>query len=229
MNRALLDLQHLDSSIISLSREKKALDDGTSARQQRDETRALLDAARAEERGVTATLRTREGELEDTETKIARQKARLNTSSNAHDVSALERDIGGLTKKRGDLDETILGLMDEGESLQKRVGELEKELARTEAEVGRVEGEFATSSADLDAQLARKRALRPTLAGKLSPVETEKYVASFKKHSGIGVSEAVKGSCSVCGTTLSRDFLRAAPSEAFPQCESCSRLIFVAG
>ncbi len=229
MNRALLDLQHLDTSILSLSREKKALDDGTNARQKRDATRTVLEAARAEEKGVTKIRQTREDELEATEAKIAKQKARLNSSSNSHDVTALERDLVGLTKTRGDLDETILELMDEGESLQKRVAELEKELARNEAEVGKVEDEFAKSSAELDGQLARKRAGRPTLAGKLSPVETEKYVAAFKKHGGLGVSETIKGVCSACGTTLSRDFLRAAPGEAFPQCESCSRLIFVQG
>ncbi|RYX85701.1 hypothetical protein EON83_05020 [bacterium] len=228
MNRALLDLQHLDSAILSLSREKKALDDGTNARQKRDETRTILEAVRAEEQGVAKTRSTREDELEATESKIAKQKARLNSSSSAHDVAALEKDIAGLTKTRGELDETILELMDEGESLQKRIGELEAEFKRAEAEVARVEGEFTKSSTDLDAQLARKRAQRPALSGKLSPVETEKYVASFKKHGGLGVSEIIKGGCSACGTTLSRDFLRAAPSEAFPQCESCSRLIFVA-
>lgn len=228
MNRALLDLQHLDSSILALSREKKALDDGTNARQKRDETRALLEAARTEEKGIASTRRTHEGELEATEAKIAKQKARLNTSSSAHDITAFERDLVGLTKTRGDLDETILELMDESESLQKRVGELEAELSRNEAEVGRVEAAFAASNAELDAGLARKRAARPALAGKLSATETEKYVASFKKHGGLGVSETIKGACSACGTTLSRDFLRAAPAEAFPQCESCSRLIFVA-
>ena len=228
MNRALLDLQHLDSAILALSREKKALDDGTSARQKRDETRTVLEAARSEEKGVALARGKREGELEATEAKIAKQKARLNTSSNAGDVAALERDIVGLTKTRGELDETILELMDEGESLQKRVGELEAELTRGETEVGRVEAAFAASNSDLDDRLARKRASRPALAGKLSASETEKYVASFKRHAGLGVSEAIKGACSACGTTLSRDFLRAAPSEASPQCESCSRLIFVA-
>ena len=228
MNRALLDLQHLDSAILALSREKKALDDGTNARQKRDGTRTVLEAARAEEKGVTSTRGKREGELEAIEAKIAKQKARLNTSSSAGDVAALERDIVGLTKTRGELDETILELMDEGDSLQKRVGELEAELARGEAEVGHVEAAFAASNADLDDKLARKRGARPALAGQLSSIETEKYVSAFKKHGGLGVSETIKGACSACGTTLSRDFLRAAPSETFPQCESCGRLIFVA-
>jgi len=227
MNRALLELQHLDSSILSLSRAKKALDDGTKARQTRDETQASLEAARTEERANASTLRSREGELETTEAKIVRQKARLPSSSNANDVAAFERDLIGLSHARGDLDEKILELMDEGEQIQKRVAQLELEAKRAGEEVARVEAQFQKSSADLDAQLARKRAARPALSGKLSSIETEKYVASFKRHGGLGVSETVKGTCSACGTTLSHDFLKAAPRETFPQCESCSRLIFV--
>ncbi len=227
MNRALLELQHLDSSILSLSRAKKALDDGTSARLARDETQTQLKATQDEERAVSSTRRAREGELESTETKIARQKARLASSSSAGDVAALERDLVGLSHARGELDETILELMDKGETLQKQIAHLQAQLQQADEETARIEAEFAKTSADLDAQMARKRALRPQLAGKLSPAETEKYVASFKHHGGLGVSEAVKGTCTACGTTLSRDFLKQAPREAFAQCESCSRLIFV--
>ena len=228
MNHALLDLQHLDSSILALSRAKKALNDGSAARVKRDEMAKLLAAAQAESSGVAATRRARETEQECIETKIARQKARLESSSNAGDVAAFERDLVGLSQARSALDETILELMDEGEGLQKRVAQLEVEARHAQTEVARIEAEFATASADLDAQLAQQRAKRPALAVKLSPVETEKYVASFKRHAGLGVSEAVKGVCSACGTTISHDFLRGAPREAFPQCESCARLIYVA-
>ncbi len=227
MNRALLELQHLDSSILGLSRAKKALDDGTLARQTRDETVAQLEDARAQQQTNASTRRAREGELEATEAKIARQKERLASSSSAGDVSAFERDLVGLSHARGDLDEKILELMDEGEQIQKRVAQLELEAKKAEAEVARIEAQFQKSSADLDAQLARKRAARPALAEKLSPAETEKYVASFKRHGGLGVSETIKSACSACGTTLSHDFFKAAPREAFPQCESCSRLIYV--
>jgi len=227
MNRVLLELQHLDTQILSLSRARKSLEDGTLARQARDEMAGLLEAARLEERGVNQTRRGKEGELEAVEAKIARQKARLASSSNAGDVSALERDLVGLAHARSDLDETVLGLMDEGESLATRIAALEAELKAREARVVEVEAEFARKGADLDAQIAEKRAGRPAISGKLSPIESDKYGASFKKFGGLGVSEAVSGGCSACGTSLSRDFLRDAKGEAFPQCESCGRLIFV--
>lgn len=227
MNRQLLELQQLDTQILALTRTKRALDDGAPARTAREATRALLDAAREEERGIGQTRRAREGELEAIETKIARQKARLGTSSSASDVAAFERDLIGLAHARGELDETILELMDKGDSLQKRVGELEVEVARNQSEVARIEADFALQSAALDKQIAAKRAARPVIAEKLTPVESEKYGSSFKKFAGLGVSEAVKGTCSACGTSLSRDFLRDAEKEAFPQCESCGRLIFV--
>ncbi len=228
MNRVLLDLQRLDTQTLALSRAKKALDDGTSARAKRDETARLLGAARQEERVLNSTRSLRESELEATEIKIARQKSRLMNASNSGDVAALERDLVGLSHARGELDGTILELMDEGDALEKRIAQLEAELAQNEREVAHIETELKKKSAELDGQIAAKRAQRPALASQLSPAESEKYETSFKKFAGLGVSEAQKGACSACGTTLSRDFLRDAVSEAFPQCESCGRLIFVA-
>jgi len=229
MNRFLLELQGLDTQILSLARARKALDDGTRTRLERDGMTRLLEAARAEAKGVAQTRKGKEGESEAIDAKITRQKARLGSSSSAGDVAALERDLVGLSHARGELDEAILELMDESEGLDKKIKALETELRAREAEVERTETEFTRRGAQLDGQIAEKRAARPAIAGKLSPAESEKYGAAFKKFNGLGVSEAINGACSACGTSLSRDFLRDAVREVFPQCESCGRLIFVAG
>jgi len=228
MNRVLLELQALDTQTLSLARARKALDDGSRARSERDEMARLLEAARAEAKGVAQTRRAKEGESEAIDAKMTRQKARLASSSSAGDVAALERDLVGLSHARGELDEAILQLMDESEGLDKKTKSLETELSAREEEAERVEKEFARRSAELDGQIAQKRAARPAISEKLTPAESEKYSAAFKKFNGLGVSEAINGACSACGTSLSRDFLRDAVREAFPQCESCGRLIFVA-
>jgi len=229
MNRVLLELQGLDTQILSLARTRKSLDDGTRARAEREATAQLLEAARSEAKGVSQTRKGKEGESEAIDAKITRQKARLASSSSAGDVAALERDLVGLSHARGELDEAILELMDESEGSDKKIKALETELRARETEAERIEKEFTQRAAQLDGQIAAKRAARPAIAEKLSPAESEKYGAAFKKFNGLGVSEAISGACSACGTSLSRDFLRDAVREAFPQCESCGRLIFVAG
>jgi len=229
MNRVLLELQGLDTQILSLARARKALDDGTRARSERDATAQLLETARAEAKSVAQTRRAKEGESEAIDAKMTRQKARLESSSSAGDVAALERDLVGLSHARGELDEAILELMDESEGVDKKIKALETELRAREGEAEHIDKEFARRTAELDGQIAQKRAARPAIAGKLTPAESEKYEAAFKKFNGLGVSEAISGACSACGTSLSRDFLRDAVREAFPQCESCGRLIFVAG
>lgn len=228
MNRVLLELQGLDTQTLSLARARKALDDGSRARAERATMEQILEAARAEAKGIAQTRRSKEGESEAIDAKMTRQKARLASSSSAGDVAALERDLVGLSHARGELDEAILGLMDKGEGLDKKVKALETELREREIEAERIEKEFARRAAELDEQIAAKRAARPAIAEKLTPAESEKYGAAFKKFNGLGVSETINGACSACGTSLSRDFLRDAVRETFPQCESCGRLIFVA-
>lgn len=227
MNPALLELQDHDSALARLTREKAALDDGSEARARRDLLEKQLEEVGALLKTAESNRSDREAELSATEAKIAQQQQRMMTASSAHEISALERDIGGLSHRRGELDEAILMLMDEAETHAARVAGLEKQLADARKEVERIEGEFASETSRLNAAIARETAARDGVEAQLSPPEKQKYDASFKRHAGVAVARVVGGSCSACGTKLSTYSLRDAAGEEFPTCEACGRLLWV--
>ena len=227
MNRALLELQELDSSLLALMREKKALDNGETARQKRDEIAQKLAQTREKLALCERNRSQKEDELRATETKIALQQKRLMNVSSAHEISALERDIKGLSSARGDLDEAILTFMDEAETLGNEVAALEKQSGDAIRAAQRAEDKFAEETARIDGILARKKAARPAIEAKLSASEKEKYVTNFKKFGGIAIAKIVGGSCSACGTTILPFTLKEAKEQEFPKCEACGRLLFV--
>src|SRR5918997_4681 len=105
MNRLLYELQDIDTSIARLKRERAKLDDGSRLRSERD---TLLEARDAEKKRLSALNTERadkELQLQTTEEKITRQQTRLMNAKSAHEVNSLQRDIEGLTRARGDLDE----------------------------------------------------------------------------------------------------------------------------
>ena len=227
MNRALLDLQELDSTILSFAREKARLDNGQNARKTRDDAQNELETAQKTLKAQQSDLRAREDALQNAETKIALQKKRLMNTTSSHEISAFERDIIALENARGDLDEAILNLMDAIETSETALKNAQTALRRAERELEEIETHFASESARLDKSIAAGRARRPVLADVLSAGETEKYNAVFKKFGGLGVAKMVGADCSACGTTNSVHHLREAKTQEFPICESCGRLLFV--
>ncbi|HEX8463936.1 MAG TPA: hypothetical protein VF627_04895 [Abditibacterium sp.] len=227
MNRALLELQEIENSLVALTREKAHLDDGTAARAARDTLEKAVAETVAKAQKTASARLSKELELKTAEDKIARQQGRLMSASSAGDVAALQRDIDALGRARGDLDEAILNLMDEGETLAAQVAELEKQLAAAKTQVESTETHCAAESARLERALSAARTRRDEAAAALSPAELAKFIDFAKKHGGVAVSKVVKGNCSACGAAILQFTLREAKNQDFPTCEGCGRLIFV--
>lgn len=227
MNRALLELQEVDNSLTNFTREKARLDDGTAARAARDTLEKAVADTIAKSQKTAAARSDKEMELKTAEEKIARQQSRMMNASSAHEITALQRDIEALGRARGNLDEAILTLMDEGETIAAQLANLEAQLAKAKAAVAVIEENFANDTARLERSLEAARKQREIAATKLSPAETEKFTAFAKKHGGVAVSKVVKGNCSACGAAILPFTLREAKNQDFPTCEGCGRLIFV--
>src|SRR5687768_3122712 len=108
MNRQLFELQEADNTLARLRRERAKLDDGMAARGERDTLQNAVNAERGRLQKMHTERLDKELQLKATEEKIARQNSRLMSATNAHEVEALQRDLQGLKRARGDLDEAIL-------------------------------------------------------------------------------------------------------------------------
>ena len=227
MNRLLFELQEADTLITRLKRERSKLDDGTHARSERDTLQKAYDAEHTRLSALNGERSDKELQLKSAEEKIARQQSRLMTATSSHEVTALQRDIKALGNMRGDLDETILNLMDEIETTSTRLTELENELNQKSDEATAVEKRFAVETARLERELDAAQKQRDELTASLDAPSLNKYQAVADKHHGVAVAHPDKGNCSACGMALTPFNLKEAKTQEWPTCESCGRLLFL--
>ncbi|KZX21877.1 zinc ribbon domain-containing protein [Rathayibacter tanaceti] len=128
------------------------------AMQVRDnETRRAL----AERTGRLEDVRTELGRIESdvaiVENRLKRDQDRLQTASSAKDIAALESEITSLTKRRGDLEEIELTLME-------RIEGLDAEVAAAQAERDDVVASAKTLAEERDAQAAKLHDKQEALA-----------------------------------------------------------------
>ncbi|PPG55567.1 hypothetical protein C5C27_14310 [Rathayibacter sp. AY2B7] len=128
------------------------------AMQARDnETRRSL----AERTGRLEDVRTELGRIESdvgvVEKRLTRDRDRLQTASAAKDIAALESEITSLVKRRGDLEDIELTLME-------RIEGIESEVAAAQAERDEVVAALGTLAEERDAQAEKLRDKQEALA-----------------------------------------------------------------
>lgn len=227
MNRQLFELQEADNTLARLRRDRTKLDDGTSARAERDTLEKAVSEERERQQKLHSNRLDRELALKATEEKIARQNGRLMTATTAHEVEALQRDLIGLAKSRGDLDEAILMLMDEQESGATRLADLDTQWKIKIKAAEEVEAHFSAETARIEAEIAATLAKREAIVQSLEPAHLEKYEVLAKRYDGVAVAHPEKGMCSACGMVLTPFNLKEAKTKEWPACESCNRLLFL--
>ncbi|PPI14278.1 hypothetical protein C5D04_08930 [Rathayibacter sp. AY1D2] len=148
------------------------------AMQARDnETRRSL----AERRGRLEDVRTELGRIESdvsvVEKRLTRDRDRLQTASAAKDIAALESEITSLVKRRGDLEDIELTLME-------RIEGIESEVAAAQAERDEVVASLGTLAEERDAQAEKLRDKQEALArdrADLVPTLPEDLVELYEK------------------------------------------------
>jgi predicted nucleic acid-binding Zn-ribbon protein len=224
--RSLYALQLLDTQLAQLRRERLHLDDGTALRDQASALQKEIDAAQESLQRSTLARNAKEGELKQREEKLRTQQARLMNAKSAHEVASLQRDIAGITKSRGELDEAILLAMDECEICASKLDDLRQQFSAVSAQLSEVETQFSQDAARLDGELTRVLAERQAAFSPLGDDEKTNYDQCAKKHGGVALTWNEGGNCHACGMTLTPYNLKAAKSEEWPTCESCGRLLF---
>lgn len=200
----LLDLQELDTKVRQLARrseklpEREVVDTLTGKKTE-------LERARAEQSGAVEDarleLKRTEADVEVVQARIARDAERLRTSASVKDVAALEQELEALGRRRSDLEDIELAVM---ETLEEREGAL----AATEAALATLSTETADATAARDAALAEiegerahAAANRQTVAAKI-PADLLALYEKQRERYGTGASHLRGGVSSASGVAL---------------------------
>jgi predicted nucleic acid-binding Zn-ribbon protein len=224
----LIQLQDLDTRIARLDAEVTRLPKQIEALQAAVTTaRAAVDAARGRLETTRKDLRARERELDDVGVKRGKSEARLYEVKTNTEYTAVLNEIEIIKAQKAKTEEEILALMERQEGLGLEIREAETRLKAAEAQARSDEGVLRQKLAAVEADLARVRAERSTVAGQLPPGVLGDYEKILRARGGVAVAAVgashVCGGCRVSIRPQAIQEIRAA--QTLMHCESCGRFL----
>ncbi|MBT2546841.1 zinc ribbon domain-containing protein [Arthrobacter sp. ISL-65] len=159
----LLELQGLDARLKSLSNRRRTLESDpriTDLEAALSVANGELGAAKLAVHDAEAELKRAEADVEQVATRIERDEAKLNSGTGlSKDLVALQKDIASLNKRRSDLEDVELEVLE-------RLDVLRERQAAQQSIVDDIQGSFGGIRAELDAALAEVAAEETEVAGK---------------------------------------------------------------
>ena len=191
----LLRVQAVDTRLNQLDHAAKNLPQSAelaALQPQLDALRARWIARTGELEDSRAELKRVESDVQLVEARMARDSARVQQTSSMKDVQALEGELASLAKRRDDLEEIELTVMQRVEDQEAALAEVERERAELDARVQELESARADELAVLQATRSGLQKDRATISATLPADLIELYERQRARY-GIGAALLVRG------------------------------------
>jgi predicted nucleic acid-binding Zn-ribbon protein len=230
---ALLSLQDIDTRLDQEQHRKAHLPERSEIAEL-DRSAALATAKRKELSGALAEIRSRqdaaERELGATEQRLKTVNDRLfgGAVSASRDLQAMSHDVDGLRKRASDLEDKVLGLMDEREPLDKALAAIDAELSDIQERKAEVATRLAQSEKEVEEVLAGLGAQRQAAVSCVPEQLVPAYERLRAKLGGVAVARLVGGRCDGCHLALPAmelDRVLHHPTGSLEYCEQCGRVL----
>jgi len=207
----LLELQAIDTKLRQLDHRAKSLpevailaglaSDAEALRIEHSQTAGALEDARIELGRV-------EADVAVVDARISRDSERLQASTSVKDVAGLESELAGLAKRKDDLEEIELGVMEKVEGLEEAVAGLAARRAELEAKLAAIGAERDAALETITSERTHAAANRATIASKL-PAELIALYERQRDRYGFGASLLQGGVSQASGVKLNENDLAA--------------------
>lgn len=187
-------------------------------------------AARAERDELAARQARLEADLESIVARVHQVERRLygGTVSASRELSAMADEVRSLERHRAELEDRVIGLMEQAEPLDASLSALAGQRRALEQERARLLAVIAEAEAVIGAQEEAEHRARSASAAGLPSGLTSHYERLRARLGGVGAAKLVNGSCTGCHLALpaaERDRIRHLPTDALATCDQCGRIL----
>lgn len=227
--RRLLDLADLDARIIRADAARK-----------NPPQAARVSELIARRQELTQELTTRLGGRDDLQTELKRIESdvalvdarrtrdadRLAASSNSKEAQGLESELASLARRKSDLEDAELDVMDRLEQAEASVSEQESLISEINAEGARLSAEGKQAVADATATFEQASRDRASIAGAIAADLLALYDRIGKRTTAAGLLR--RNTCEACNMVLSGTDLQAirqAESDDIANCPECGAIL----
>lgn len=225
----LLELNRID---LQLRRNQKQIDEISRGEQVQAQRQLLLAnserllIARNELDALELELARAETDLKLVEGRISKDETRLQQSSNQKDVQGMQSELQSLAKRKGELEDAELVLLERKDEILANLKTIELERAEIQKTLEVLENEQTSGLAKLNSGQQLLREDRARNLGLLTAELSEHYEKLFSR--GVGVGRLDGLICDACGMTLSGDSIDAArntPADELAHCGECGAIL----
>jgi predicted nucleic acid-binding Zn-ribbon protein len=225
----LLDLSRID---LQLRRNQKSIDEITRGDEVLAQRQLLLAnserllVARNELDALELELVRAETDLKLVETRIAKDEHLLQQSSNQKDVQGIQSQLQALAKRRGELEDAELVLLERKDEISGSLQSINDERAEIQTVLATLETQQTAGLAKLNSGQQLLREDRARNLGQLTSELAEHYEKLFAKGVGVGRLDGLV--CDACGMTLGGDSLesvRNTPADELAHCGECGAIL----
>ena len=191
----LLRLQAADTRLAQLAHAMKNLPQAAELLKLQPEVEALRArwiAATGELEDARAELKRIESDVQIVDARAKRDSDRVQQSASMKDVQALEAELASLAKRKNDLEEIELTVMQRVEDLEQALAGVEAERAELNARVAAFEADRDEEAGKLEAQRTALGKDRATIAEALPADLIELYERQRARY-GIGAAALIRG------------------------------------
>lgn len=228
--RQLYELQEVDLGIEAKREALSLVQNRLGESQTLAEARVLLAQEEESLAELQRSQRLGEWEVEDLRAKVSLIEEKLYGGSvkNPKELTSLQSQVENLKRRRRDLEDKVLDIMTEAETVQKKLSATSAEVETIEAKWQEEQASLSREQAELGAALAALDQKRTELISRIDAASLELYQVLKDKRQGRAVAKVEQGMCQGCRIVLPMSELqRARMGQELVQCSSCERILYV--
>ena len=223
--KRLLELVELDLNLVKNASEKTKLLAATDIQMASEKALAFSDQlidARNKVGDLELELKRSENDLELVENRINKDNQRLSTTSSSKDAQGIEHELITLAKRKSELEDTELGIMDELDKVRAELIAAEKAKSEAESELNSLRSALSSNASTLDSQRAELTAKRVALVGLIDPELAVAYQRKADRAVAVGkLTGRECGACRISITATNLEEIVALPADEISECPNC--------
>jgi predicted nucleic acid-binding Zn-ribbon protein len=221
----LLELVQLDLDLVKNASDRAKLLAATEIQIASEKALALSDQlidARNRVGDLELELKRSENDLELVENRIAKDNQLLSATSSSKDAQGIEHELNTLAKRKSELEDAELGIMDELDTVRADLGAAEAAKSAAEAELGALREALSSNTSALDSKRAELTSKRVALVGLIDPELAVAYQKKADRAVAVGrLSGRECGACRISITATNLEEIVALPADEIAECPNC--------
>jgi predicted nucleic acid-binding Zn-ribbon protein len=223
--KRLLELVQLDLDLVKNASDRAKLLAAPDIQVASEKALALSDQlidARNKVGDLELELKRSENDLELVENRIAKDNQRLSTTSSSKDAQGIEHELTTLAKRKSELEDAELGIMEELDKVRAELGAAEAAKSAAEAELGALREALSSNTSALDSTRAELTSKRVALVGQIDPELAVAYQKKADRAVAVGrLSGRECGACRISITATNLEEIVALPADEIAECPNC--------